>query len=455
MRETPKLILVLLLFVVGVLFAIGTEFTVTFLVVLIPTIAGLAIFRRYTEEKTFITKLFLFALALRLLCGAFIHVFDLRDFFGSDSLFYDKNGELLVNLWYGQAIEDSPSVIRATSLSIPGWGMNYFVGGLYLLIGRNILAAQSLCAVFGAATAPLMYFCAQKIYGNRRVSRISSVAVAVFPALVIWSSQLLKDGLIVFLLVLAMIMVMHIQTKLDYMALAVLGFSLFGILSLRFYIFYMVMTAVVGAFFVGVANSNQSIVRRTVMLVILGVGLTYFGVIRTANLNLEEYGSLERIELSRGDLANSADSGYGSDLDVSTPAGALIALPIGFVFLIFAPFPWEGGSFRQLIVIPETLVWWSFLPIIVMGLIYTIRHRLRNAFPILTFTLMLTLAYSIFQGNVGTAYRQRTQIQVFLFIFFAVGIALFIEKRNDRRELQRAKLRRMNGHGYQPISDLK
>jgi hypothetical protein len=49
---------------------------------------------------------------------------------------------------------------------------------------------------------------------------------------------------------------------------------------------------------------------------------------------------------------------------------------------------------------------------------------------------MLTLAYSIFQGNVGTAYRQRSQILVFYFIFVAVGYVLMKERREDskRRE---------------------
>jgi activator of 2-hydroxyglutaryl-CoA dehydratase len=46
---------------------------------------------------------------------------------------------------------------------------------------------------------------------------------------------------------------------------------------------------------------------------------------------------------------------------------------------------------------------------------------------------MLTLAYSIFQGNVGTAYRQRSQILVFYFIFVAVG-AILLKERQEERE---------------------
>ena len=83
------------------------------------------------------------------------------------------------------------------------------------------------------------------------------------------------------------------------------------------------------------------------------------------------------------------------------------------------------------------------MPLLVAGIWYTIRNRLRSSIPVLIFSLMLTLAYSIFQGNVGTAYRQRTQIQVFLFIFISVGITLFLEARENRKLVVEAKRRRI------------
>ena len=77
----------------------------------------------------------------------------------------------------------------------------------------------------------------------------------------------------------------------------------------------------------------------------------------------------------------------------------------------------------------------------ISGLIYAFKNKLRKAAPILIFSIMLTLAYSVFQGNVGTAYRQRTQIQVFLFMFIGVGWVLYKEKRENElivRKRQRA-----------------
>jgi hypothetical protein len=99
---------------------------------------------------------------------------------------------------------------------------------------------------------------------------------------------------------------------------------------------------------------------------------------------------------------------------------------------MFAPFPWQAANFRQAITLPEMMVWWASIPLLLSGLWYTIKNRLRDSISILIFTLLLTIAYSIFQGNVGTAYRQRAQIQVFMFMFIAVGWTLWQERKENR-----------------------
>jgi hypothetical protein len=270
------------------------------------------------------------------------------------------------------------------------------------------------------------------------------MAIAVFPSFVIWSSQLLKDGLIIFMLVTAMTMVLQLQKQFSYAALALLIFSLFGTLSLRFYIFYMVLVAVAGSFIIGLSATNRSIMRRTIVMVIMGVALTYLGVTRNATIEYNTFGSLQRVQSSRSDLARAAGSGFNEEVDVSSTEGAISAIPIGFAYLMFAPFPWQAGNLRQAITIPEVLVWWAMIPLIIVGLFYTVRHRLRNAFPILIFSLLLTLAYSIFQGNVGTAYRQRTQIQVFLFIFIGVGWTVLKERKENERLIRAAAQKRVD-----------
>jgi 4-amino-4-deoxy-L-arabinose transferase-like glycosyltransferase len=277
------------------------------------------------------------------------------------------------------------------------------------------------------------------------VARFAAVAVAFYPSLVLWSSQGLKDGPVVFFLALSILATLKLGEKMTFKYLAVLVCSLFAILSLRFYIFYMITVAIVGAFVIGMrAVTATSFLRQFAVVIIVGLALTYLGVNRYASVQVESFANLQRIQRSRLDAATSAQSGFGQDVDVSSVGGAISSIPMGMMNLLFAPFPWQVVSIRQSITLPEMVIWWTSFPLLVLGLWFSIRYRLRMISPILIFTVMLTLSYSVFQGNVGTAYRQRAQLLVFYFIFVAVGLVLILEKREERKhqELRQQELPR-------------
>ena len=443
MRNRFLLLVCVLIIAMGSVAVPFPDGAIAVLVVAVLSAIAIVIFRRYSEEKEFLTTVFLVALAARMAFGILIQVFNWREFFGGDAFAYDMYGAVLMDTWMGHAQPGDALTYQLDPASGAGWGMYYLTGFIYTVLGRNIFAAQSFCAVIGASTAPMVFYCSKKIFNNTNVAKFAAISIAIFPSFVIWSGQLLKDGLIIFLLVLIMTMVLQLQERVNYAAIALLVFALFGIMSLRFYILYMVVIAIVGSFVIGVNSTNKSILRRTFVLVLLGVSATYFGVGRNAGVELKVFGNLDRIQGSRSDLARAANSGYGEDVDVSTTEGAISALPIGFSYLMFAPFPWQATNMRQAITIPEVLIWWAMMPLLISGLLYAIKFKLRSAFPILIFSLLLTIAYSIFLGNVGTAYRQRTQIQVFLFILVGVGWTVYKEKRENQKLLKAAAQRRV------------
>jgi hypothetical protein len=399
-------------------------------------IFGFVIYRS-GPDGNFLLKLFLFALLLRLFIGTLIFVLNLQSFFGGDALTYDYFGATQLQAWGGDQYALAQVKVFIGKGEGSGWGMLYLVGGLYWMIGRNMLAVQFLNAVLGAATAPIIFLCAQQVYGNVKVSRFSAIAVAFYPSLVLWSSQGLKDAPIVFLLALCILATLKLGQKLSVQYLIILVVSLFCLLSLRFYVFYMILAAIGGAFLIGMREvSAQSFVRQFIVVIALGLSLTYLGVTRYANVQMEQFGGLEQVQRSRADAAKSAKSGFGGDVDVSTTTGALTTIPTGLLYLLFAPFPWQLASLRQSITLPEMILWWGSFPMLVLGLWFSVRYRLRQISPILVFSVMLSLAYSVFQGNVGTAYRQRAQLLVFYFIFVAVGYVLMWEKREDRKRIE-------------------
>lgn len=398
----------------------------------------LLILKYDNDSYPFLFKAFLVALLLRLIAAGLIFGFDLQIFFGPDSGTYDLFGYSLSQSWLGEQVAMDEGRRYSMTEGI-GWGMSRLVAAVYLVFGRNQLAVQCLSCVAGAATVPAIYYCALRIYNNYKVAKTTAIIVALCPSLIIWSSQILKDGFIIFLLVMTMLSALELHRRVTFVHVLSLTSALFGVLSLRFYVFYVGAAAVVGSFLFATKRSAKVLVAQLLLLVAVAVAFSVLGLWQKAQSDLTNFANLERIQISRSGLAQTADSGFGEDIDVSTTSGALSAIPLGFTYLMLAPFPWEVSNLRQAITLPEVLLWWASLPLLFIGIWYTIRYRLSEAIVVLTFTLMLTIAYSVYLSNVGVAYRQRAQIQVFLFIFVSVGWTVLQERRADKRNISRAR----------------
>jgi hypothetical protein len=399
----------------------------------LATIWGVYAYKSEVDGR-FLLRLFVGGLLVRMIIGLTIFTFKGQNFFGGDAITYDYFGYAQMLGWGGDKYYQSIANQFVRSGVGAGWGMVYLVAAVYQLVGRNMLATQLMNCVFGAATAVVIYLCAHHVFQNIRVARIAGIAVAFYPSLVLWSAQGLKDGPIVFCLAVAILATLKLGEKLTIKYIVVLVCALLALIALRFYVFYMIAVAIAGAFIIGMQQiSAISFARQFAAMILLGLALTYVGVMRSASVQLERYGDLKLLQTSRSDQARSAESGFGKDVDVSSTSGALSTIPMGVLYLLFAPFPWQITSLRQSITLPEMVIWWTSFPLLVLGLWFTIKYRLRMISPILIFTVMLTLAYSVFQGNVGTAYRQRAQLLVFYFIFVAVGFELMKEKREERK----------------------
>jgi Dolichyl-phosphate-mannose-protein mannosyltransferase len=417
--------------------ALGPGALVMCAIVSAPTILVLA---RIPVDKTFLFRLFLVGLLVRIVLAAVINMGHMEEFFGGDANTYDIFGQSLLQGMYG----DDYHMQKYQSFVASGagaWGMLYLVAGIYDVVGRNLLAVQLVNASIGAATGIVVYYTAIALFNNVRVARLAGLLVTFFPSLILWSSQALKDGLIILALSISILATLRLMEKITFGWVLVLIVSLLTLLSLRFYIFYMMTAAVGGSFFLGMKTlSAQGFLQRFVVVTVVGLAFTWFGVLNYAGTQFDRFANLQQIQMSRQDQAE-AGSGFGKDVDITTTEGAITVIPLGTVYLLLAPFPWQFSTLRQSITLPEMIVWWLAFPLLILGMWYSIKHRLRQVSPIVIFTTMLTLVYSVFQGNVGTAYRQRSQLLVFYFIFVAVGAIIMKERAENRRE--QAKLAKL------------
>ncbi len=405
----------------------------------IGSLAAVLLIRKFGgDRKLFLQRLYVLAFLVRYSFAVFIDVFSFRAFLSGDSTTYNNAGVYLMNIWYGIPNDQMGIYYQGFSSAI-GWGMTYFVASVYSLTGVEMFAPQAICIVLGAATPPLVYFCSRQIFNNDKSAKIAAILVAFYPAFVIWTSQLLKDGLIVFFLVLAVTMGLLIREKFSFPALVTLVISLLAILSLRFYVFYIVVVALGGAYLVNFSKSGKVMIRSVAVLTLVAIGLAYYFSTDTGGRDIQSV-SFESLEASRKG-AEKAGSGFGDEVDYDSTEGVLSALPVGLSYSLFAPFPWQFNRMVYLIVLPDMVIWWCSIPFLIIGLSYTIKYKLRDAMSLLLFCLLLAIGYGLFQGNIGTAYRHRIQIQVFLFIFVAVGWVVWGERSENKRilDIQRDK----------------
>jgi 4-amino-4-deoxy-L-arabinose transferase-like glycosyltransferase len=379
------------------------------------------------EEGAFLARVYIWTLVLRMALACFLNVYagqtSFAVMFWGDSATYDEGGWLLSLQWKGEGLLNP-----YYSGKVSGWGFFYLIASIYYVFGHNQLLAQFVNATIGSLTVIVIYAIAKDLF-DYQVAQWSARFMAFFPQMVFWSGAIYKDPAIMLCIALCMYGVLKLNHEFTvrYVLLFV-GASL-TLMTLRFYVFYFVAFATMGTFVLSQKRGIAGSLGSYVVLIVVFIGAFSFAAKQETVEQQRSYFTLERLQITRSDQVMWGQSAYAPKADVSTTQGALSVLPVGLAYLLFAPFPWAVHNVRQALTVPETLVWYALMPALVRGLLFTIRTRFRPALPILVFAASLTCAYAVFQGNVGTAYRQRTQVTMFYFILMAAGV---VERRRAR-----------------------
>jgi hypothetical protein len=238
--------------------------------------------------------------------------------------------------------------------------------------------------------------------------------------MIFWSAALYKDPMVMLAIALNILAVFKLRQRLTATWIVAYLLSAGALVWLRFYIFYATAAATAAGMLVRHRRGMAFGLASQLALVAGVIVLLLYTPVGQEVLQQSHFFDLELLQSSRMDLAR-AGSGFATRADVSTFTGVVSVLPIGVLYLLFAPFPWTVTGLRQALALPDILMWYALVPFLVMGIVSAGR-RLGQTMPIFVFTTALTLAYGAFLGNAGTAYRQRTQIMMFYFLFVADGL---------------------------------
>ena len=405
----------------GIGISMSPDRGVAVLVGVIPVLPCLWVILRDKTDRLFLFRLFVVALALRWVVAFAIHDSNQQAFFGGDALTYDAFGNSLKQSWLGLVDGQAPWLTRYTRLGSSGWGMFYYVASVYYVIGQNSLAIQLINAGLGAALCIAAYKMAMMVYPNQRVARIAALFSAFSPSMILWSSQALKDAPIAICLVLCALYTLKLRHRFNTRSFLLLLVSMFCLFSLRHYAFYIVFAVIAGTFLIARGKLTPlRVLQGGLLVLVIGVAFVYIGAGTTAQQAFD----LKHIQEFREWGARVTNTGFGGDVDITDPQAAIGFLPIGAMYVLMAPFPWMINNLRQLITLPELLAWWVMIPLLVKGYWFGVRHRLRESFAVLLFTVSLVCAYALYQSNAGTAYRHRAQLYPFFFVLIGIGMQL-------------------------------
>ncbi len=354
-----------------------------------------------------------------------------------DGLAYERVGTTIAGEW--QKWGSSPTLSAMVDGGHEAWVMYGSVAVLsYICGGIGVLPILMVLLNFVTALVPVLTYRIARQIGISDPGAVSAAHLVVFsPAFAFWGGALYKEGLVFLALNAIVLQVLELQKRFRPRAVVLLAAALSLLLGLRFYMAVLVAPAIGLALLMARHDSRRRrpgpvalLFRQVGALVALVsvLSLVGFGERVAAILPGDSFELLSQLHYSRMDLAQ-VSSGYLESTDLSTHDGTLRFLPVGIFYFLTVPFPWQLGSMRQNLVIPEVMFWLVQYVFVWRGARTGLRRNFQGSVFLLSLTTAMVLFYGLFAGNVGTAYRLRAQV----WLLWAVFTGWYWESRSCRR----------------------
>lgn len=300
-------------------------------------------------------------------------------------------------------------------------GFSYLLGAAYWVFGPYQVAGLAMNAFFSSALVPLMTDTTKRLYGAEAARWVAPLVVLPVGFL-LWPGQLLREAGVLFLMAVIINAAVRLQqgaTKISLLVTMTLALAILG--TFRSYI----ALTLAGGVIIGITLGRTGVggLQLGGSAALLVIGLVVGGGLGYSGIQAIQETDLATLNNVRMDSANGASSGFLTDADVSTGRKAITYLPLALPRFLLGPFPWEIRPGRQLLVLPDVLVWWALLPSFGRGFRKARRLGGRGLLILLVPAASITLALSLLIANYGTAVRSRMQVLLLLVPLVALGLA--------------------------------
>lgn len=437
-----KILLLILLGTFGGLSFLFSPYLVLLVGFIILTVIFINIFVS-KEDWHFILRVFLSTLLLRWIIVFTIIIFNNGE---EINLFGDEVGisryawqiqESIKEVGY-PAVWATPSPANIPILlpvKLGDYGISsytYWVAFLYFLYGYVPLLPKLLNTILGASMSVFAYLISKEIF-NKRVARLSAILVGFFPSMVLWSCSNLKDTLFIFIsmCIIWSFVKFFEKWKKSYLAFTIIAIVFESTVRVDLWI---TITIILLSCIVLLKKP----IRKLIICLFVPIYLTLL-VLKNHFI----YASFQKLILrtiyyhighvhSKGlsyTLLPERYYEWGVDLSSLNLLSLLTFIFKSVLYFLLVPFPWYIQSVSQLIIYPQILVWYIFLPFSFLGILLCSKHKIRLSSILILYLCLMTTNIALFSGNIGTSIRHRDIVSPFFLIFSAFGIMNLIKSK--------------------------
>lgn len=390
---------------------VGATFSVLALAVLVKVLTSAG----GSNARSFVMRWTIGAFLLHLLIGSLIwSSATLTGYLGGDAITYNTGAMALLQHW----LHAGP----APALPVGKKGFFYLLAAIYWTLGPHPLAGVAIDAAFAAGMIPVLYDATRRMFGAQAARYLPAI-VTLLPGFLLWGSQLLREAGVYLLTAICVNCAVRLRQRVSLGPMVVLPLAAALLTTWRADVGLLVSGGLVVALALGrhksVGGGMAGIgVGFLLLALVAGAGLGYSGY------HFVTHTSLSQLNNIRADSSQSASSGYLPSANISTPSHAASYLPLGALYFLFGPFPWQIGGGRQLYGLLDALAWWILLPSLWRGIRHAWRIERRGAVFLLIPAILLAAVLSLLVANFGTTVRERMQVIVLLAPLVASGWSL-------------------------------
>lgn len=310
---------------------------------------------------------------------------------------------------------------------VVGWIYTQFLGGVYRYIGDSIFLGSLLSCLTWVCSAYVLSTCMSMLCINKVLQRKLMLIYVVIPSSIMLTSITLREAYQLLFVNLAILSALKIYLKSDFFYWAILGLSVVGMGALHgalmaFGVLFILGVLLMRFFFAKKKKSIFVLIFVGAFSVsILIVALSVFGDL-AYNLDAGLFSAVEKYQ--EGVLNIDARANYRSDIDISSPIGALTFIPTAVFQYLFEPMPWRISAMADIVQLMENCLRFYLIAKTIQAL--RRKDLIQKNLPIFLFFSYLVVEgiWSLGTGNWGTSIRHHIPAWGLLLLSYGASLSM-------------------------------